>query len=227
MIDLDQPGQVKLVPVDQNALAITSAFSYAEYAATYTESTAVLSNRWREARLTGQDQLYLTEYADWLHLLAVVEVDSPDTNILLPLLERIAQAGTRLSLHILTTDDDLTLLDPLLDEADLLDEDADLDFPILFFFDEEWEQQAQWGPRPQVADGYFEQWMAQHPEYETLMDLDEDEMSEAQEAELAHLTEQLYHEMRIWYAAEADEAAVSEIRAILAELSSDENSTDD
>ncbi len=227
MIDLDHPSHYTLIPLEQKSLALTSAFAYAEYVAAYVDSASILANRWSEVRISADDQLYLSDYPDWLHLLAVVEVDSPDTNILLPLLARLTQATTRMSLHILTTDDDLTLLDGLLDDVDLLDDEADLDFPMLFFFDEEWECQESWGPRPQVADGYLDEWMAQHPEAVRLMEMDDDEIGDAQEAELIELTEQLFHEMRMWYVGEADQATITEIRAVLTSLTSDDSDEDE
>lgn len=221
MIDLDLTA-TKPIPLDRKALAIMAGLSFAEYLVAYPESAPILLNRRREVRLSAEDQLFLTTYPDWLHLMAVVEPENPDTYILLPLLARLAEAGTRLSLRILTAEDDLSLLAGLVEEVDLLDEEADLDFPLLLVFDEEWECSAQWGPRPQVADAYLDKWMAQHADYVALVELDDDDLSPAQEAEWVQLTQRLYHEMRIWYTRDADQAAFTEICTLLADLVADE-----
>ncbi len=219
MIDLEQElTATTVIPMDRKALAISAGFSFAEYLVAYPESAPTLRNRRREVRLSPDDQLFLTTYPDWLHLMVVVETESPDTLILLPLLARMVEAGTRLDLRILTTDDDLAPLDGLLDEVDLLDEDADLDFPQLLVFDEEWECSAQWGPRPGVADTFLDKWVAQHADYAALMDLDDDDITPAQDLQLTELTQRLFHELRILYAQEADQVAITEIRTLLADL---------
>ncbi|MBP7960561.1 MAG: thioredoxin family protein [Caldilineaceae bacterium] len=228
MIDLDLDlTTTKIISLKQKSLAVTAGLSFAEYLTAYPEAASILRGRWHETRLSPEDQLFLATYPDWLHLMVVVETDSPDTFILLPLLARLAEAGTRLSLRILTTDDDLTSLAGLVEEVDLLDEEADLDFPLLLVFDEEWDVSAQWGPRPQVADGFLDRWMETHADYVALMDLDDDDISPAQDNQLTELTQRLYHEMRMWYAKTADQAAVTEIRTLLADLVTEESDTPD
>ncbi len=223
MIDLDlDPTATKPVAMSHKSLAVTAGLSFAEYLVAYPAVAPILRSRRQEVRLSPDDQLFLATYSEWLHLMVVVETESPDTCILLPLLACLAETTPRLSLRILTTDDDLTALANLVEEVDLLDEDGDVDFPLLLVFDEEWEVSAQWGPRPQVADTYLDQWMEAHDDYTALMDLDDDDITPAQEDQLAELTQRLYHEMRMWYAKDADQAAVTEIRALLTDLVSDD-----
>lgn len=224
MIDLDlDPTLTKPVPLHHKSLAVTAGLSFAEYLVAYPDAAPTLRSRRQEVRISPDDQLFLATYPDWLHLMVVVEAESPDTYILLPLLARLVETSSRLSLRILTTDDDLTALAGLVEEVDLLDEDADLDFPLLLVFDEEWEVSTQWGPRPQLADTYLDRWMEAHDDYAALMDLDEDDITPAEEDQLAELTQRLYHEMRMWYAKDVDQAAVTEIRTLLADLVVDDS----
>jgi len=228
MIDLDLDlTATKPMPLNHKSLAVTAGLSFAEYLATYPEAAPTLRSRRHEVRLSPDDQLFLATYPDWLHLMVIVEAESPDTDILLPLLARLVETSSRLSLRILTTDDDLTALAELVEDVDLLDEEADLAFPLLLVFDEEWEVSTQWGPRPQVADTYLDRWMETHTDYVALMDLDDDDITPAQEDQLAELTQRLYHEMRMWYVKDADQAAVTEIRTLLADLVTEETDTAD
>jgi hypothetical protein len=176
-------------------LAYGRGLSYDEFVQRSARFAHLLRTRYDETRLGPAVQFAAVTFPDALNILAVISEEDPDTLAVLPIVARLADAGTRLRLRILCDDDDLAplaTLAPDLDIATLLDE---WDLPQFLCFDEDWYQQAQWGPRPGRAEAQVEKWLAAHPEYETLA---EDETTEGHDRYLA-LVEELILEMRVWY----------------------------
>jgi hypothetical protein len=176
-------------------LAFGRGLCYDEFVQRSSRFAHLLRIRYDETRLGPAVQLAAATFPDTLNILAVISEEDPDTLAVLPIVARLADAGTRLRLRILCDDDDLaplTTLAPDLDLATLLDE---WDLPQFLCFDEDWYQQAQWGPRPNRAEAQVEKWLAAHPEYEALA---EDETTEGHDRYLA-LVEELILEMRVWY----------------------------
>ncbi|MBK8047127.1 MAG: hypothetical protein IPK16_08390 [Anaerolineales bacterium] len=83
---------------------------------------------------------------------------------------RLLDAGARLQLRILSDEEDLSPLTILLPDVDLGAAYEEWDLPQFFLFDEDWELQGQWGPRPAAAEPKLEAWLAAHPEYERLIE---------------------------------------------------------
>ena len=96
---------------------------------------------------------------------------------------------------------------------------ADIDLPRLFIFDEEWNQQAQWGPRPEAAEARLDEWLTSNPDYEQLLAEDETDDS----ARLDQLISDLTAQMRLWYNHDLTSACIAEIMALLDELNSDDS----
>jgi hypothetical protein len=198
---------------------------FAEHSSLYGH---LLRQRYAEIRLPPEQQQYLVDYPDVLHLALVAAEDSPDTVAILPVIQRLVDASPRLTLYIWHDDDDLSALDARVDEVDLSDdsdESDDFDVPLLLIFDEEGEYQAQWGPRPAAAEAQLEAWLAQHPTYQELTDTDDDE-SENQE-EYLQLLDELTYQMRVWYNSDLNDACVDELRKLLDSLQSDDEDGDD
>ena len=122
----------------------------------------------------------------------------------------------------ITDEDDLTLLDAMAETLDLSDLD-ELDLPLVIFFDEEWTDQASWGPRPTAAEALLEAWLEEHPDYETLA---ADESDDAQDA-FAALQDELIHTMRLWYNTSLNRVCVDEIIDVLDSLASADDATSD
>ena len=176
-------------------LAYNRGLRYAEFVKRTERFSGLLRTRYNETRLGPALQLAAACFPETMNILAVVSEEDPDTVAVLPLVARLTAAGPRFTLRILNDDDDLAplaVLAPELDLATLLDE---WDLPQFLCFDEDWYLQAQWGPRPNAAEGQVERWLAAHPEYEILA---EDESLEGQE-QYAALVEELVYEMRVWY----------------------------
>lgn len=203
--------------VSGSALAYTTSNSLEEFLANDNEHREQYSVRLREARLGGDDQLFFNSYPDTLYLLMLVTVEDPDTLAVLPVVARIVDAAPRLGLRIVRDDADLGLLNALVDDTDLLEDLEEMDLPQIFFFDEEWQLQDQWGPRPQAAEQRLEEWLERHPEYDTLADDDDAYVA---------LVEELNSEMRLWYNSGLSQECVREIRAVLAGLQSDAETED-
>ena len=176
----------------------------------------LLEMRYAEVRLPADLQELVTRFPDIIHIVAVVTEGDPDTAAVLPILARLVDASVRLDMRIVEDEDEdslrpLVLLLPELDIAAALDE---WDLPQVFLFDEEWEVQAQWGPRPVAADASVEAWLAAHPDYETL----EGEESPAAVAAHAELTHSLLYEMRVWYNSGLTRDCLDEWRDLLTGL---------
>lgn len=207
--------------MQEAVFAFTSGLTFDEYVDQLDRDAGdFLRRRYDTIRLHQDDQAYLSTYSTWLYLVLLVTEDSPDTMMITPVLERVAEISPRLDLRIAPDDADLTLLNELVDdEVDLEEELDDLDLPLLFIFDEEWNQRTQWGPRPQAAEERLDDWLEENPEYETLLADEEAEDSE----ELTRLVDELTNLMRLWYNDDLTRACVTEIREILDELRDEED----
>ncbi len=176
-------------------LAFSRALSYGEFVRRSPRFARLLRTRYDETRLGPAVQLAAVAFPETLNILALISEEDPDTLAVLPIIARLADAGPRLQLRILCDEDDLSplaTLAPDLDLATLIDE---WDLPQFLCFDEDWYQQAQWGPRPGSADVQVEKWLEAHPEYEALA---EDDTPEGRDRYLA-LVDKLLAEMRVWY----------------------------
>jgi hypothetical protein len=207
----------------RRSLTYTAALTLQEFLALDATYGELLQRRLKEVRLTSEQQLRLNRYPDTLHFLVLLSIDDPDTVAVLPLLALIAAASPRIGLHILTDEDDLTLLDGLVDDLDLSSDLDDIDLPMLFILDEEWNVQETWGPRPEGADARLEEWLETHPEYESLAD---DESDEGQDA-YAQLLDELTYTMRVWYNSGLNAACVDEILTLLDAIGSDEDGSEE
>jgi len=207
-----------VIPVQEPVFAFTSGETFDEFCAAQPQELATLLRRvFAGARIDADTQLYLATYPTWLTCVVLVEDQTPETTIILPILVRLADACPRLELRILSPAMDLTAINELVEEDMDLEEDLDdMDLPLLLFFDEEWNQQARWGPRPAAAEERLESWMTAHPEYEALLEDEESDDS----PELDRLLDVLTHQMRFWYNDDLSKATVAEIRAILEKLES-------
>lgn len=205
-----------VIPVQEAVFAFTSGETFDEFcAAQPLELAGLLRRVFVGARIDPDTQLYLATYPTWLTCVVIVEDETPDTVMILPILVRIADACPRMELRIISTSMDMLAINELVDDDLDLEEDLDdLDLPLLLFFDEEWNQQAQWGPRPVAAEKRLDEWLAAHPDYATLLENENDEDS----PELERLVEQLTHQMRLWYNDDLTAACVEEIRAILEKM---------
>jgi len=172
----------------------------------------LLTERMSEGRISAELQLRCSEFADPLLMLAVVGFDIPDVVGVLPLWSQMANSCPRAELRFVT-DEEIPLLERILNGDSPLDLDA-LEMPLLLLLDEEFQVQAQWGPRPQAAERYIEEWLAQHPDFERLA---EDESPEGSAA-FASLTLDLTRYMRIWYNSALDGESSAELDRLLASL---------
>jgi len=209
-----------VIPIQEPVFAFTSGETFDEFcAAQPLELAGLLRRIFAGVRLDPDTQLYLTNFPTWLTAIVIVEDMASDTAMIVPILVRMAEACPRLELRIVSTDMDLTALNELVEEdLDLEDDLDDLDLPLVLFFDEEWNQQARWGPRPAAAEKRLADWLAANPDYEALLDSDEEEDS----SELTRLWEQLIHQMRFWYNDDLTAACMDEIRGILETLEPNE-----
>ena len=152
----NQTAGVKTVPVTGNPMAFTSALTLKEFIAANALYGEMIGIRCAEVRLPPESQSYLATYPDLLYIIVIAPPEDPDTVAVVPILSTIANGSARLSMRLLRDDDDLLLLDGLLDDMDLLNDLEEVDLPQAFFFDEEWQLVAQWGPRPKAAESYLE-----------------------------------------------------------------------
>ena len=204
------------IPVRDRLLTFLSLPVFDEFANLATNYGELLRIRYNEVRLPADLQELVARFPDTLHLVAVVTEGDPDTAAVLPIVARLVDASVRLDMRIVEDEDEaslrpLALLLPDLDMAAALEE---WDLPQIFVFDEEWEVQAQWGPRPTAADAGVETWLAANPNYELLAG---DESPAAVAAHTA-LTHTLLYEMRVWYNSGLTAACLAEWRDLLASL---------
>ena len=200
----------------------TMALNLSEFIAYNELYGPLIIKRIEETRLTNDQQLRLTEYPNMVHMVVILNAEDPDTIAVLPVLARIDAAAPRLDLHIITDEDDLTLLDAMAETLDLSDVD-ELDLPLAIFFDEEWTDQASWGPRPAAAEALLDAWLEDHPDYEALA---ADESDDAQDA-FAALQDELIHTMRLWYNTSLNRICADEIIGVLGSLASADDATSD
>ena len=194
-------------------LSLPGFDEFADFAPVYGE---LLRMRYAETRLPPDLQELVVRFPETLYIVAVATEGDPDTAAVLPIVARLVDASVRLNLRIVEDEDEedlrpLALLLPDLDMAAALDE---WDLPQLLLFDEEWELQAQWGPRPAAADERVEAWLAGNPDYEALAG-DESPAGVAAHAELNHA---LLYEMRVWYNSGLARACLDEWRDLLTGL---------
>lgn len=175
----------------------------------------LLLARMDEARITPELQIRCGEFADPLLLLAVINFEIPDVVGVLPLWNQIARSSPRAELRVVC-DEEMPLLERILNGESPLDLDA-LELPLLLLLDEEFQVQAQWGPRPQAAERYIDEWLAKHSDFERLA---EDESPEGTAA-FAALNLDLTRSMRIWYNSGLDAECSAELDRLLATLQSD------
>lgn len=200
------------ISVQEDILGFTTGLSFREYLKTLDPSSrSLMSRRLDAVRLKADDQLYLSTYPRWLYLILLVSDETPDTFMVTPIVQRLCESASRIEMRIVPDNAPLGLLDAILDEQIILEEDLpDMDLPVLFIFNDEWNQIGQWGPRPQAAEERLDAWLAANPEYEKLLSEDLDDSPE-----LDRLFDELTSLMRFWYNDDLTGACVSEIRAIL------------
>ncbi len=194
LADVPEPPPVRILPLDRT-LAFNHCQTYAMFLLDQEDQGRLLTQRYAETRLLPAAQDAMAHYPDILSILALVDGEDPDTVAVLPIITRLVDSAPRIQLRVLADEDDLTALAMLLPDLDVDAALEDWDLPQFLIFDEDWELQGQWGPRPAAAERNLEAWLSRYPEYETLA---EDE-SEAGLARFAELTEKLVQEMRIWY----------------------------
>lgn len=195
------------------AVAFGRCMTFSEYCRTQEDQGDLLRRRYAETRLKPMLQAAMIDYAEPLSVIALVTGEDPDTIAVLPVIARLLAVSQRIQLRILADDDTepLAVLLPDLDVSAALEE---WDLPQFLIFDEEWELQTQWGPRPAQAERNLAEWLRRYPEYERLAD---EESAEGQQR-YAELTNLLTHEMRIWYNSSLAAACQQEFCDLLATL---------
>lgn len=197
------------------ALAYARCMEFTEYCRAQDDQGRLVQMRHAETRLTPGAQAAMTSYSEPLAILAVVTDEDPDTTAVLPIIARLIAVAPRVQLRILPDDSDLSPLAILLPDVDTASALEEWDLPQFFVFDDEWEFQAQWGPRPAQAERNLEAWLSRYPEYDALA---EDE-SESAQRRFAELTTALTYEMRLWYNSSLAAACQEEFCDLLAALS--------
>ena len=209
-----------------SACLFASGLTFGEFVAQAPRARLLFQLRYQEARIGRLEQDFLVSFPDAQNWAVIVAEDSPDTVVVLPILQRIAEANPRAELRIFDVDNDLQLFESLLDEAVLGDSGSDgeddaspeIDTPLLLILDEEYQLLGQWGPRPQAAEARLDSWLNSHSEYEVLA---EDDSEEAQLA-YGQLLDELTLEMRVWYNSGLTRNCVEEVVALLKEIQSNE-----
>lgn len=199
-------------------LAYNRALPFKEFTARAVRVGELLRIRYAETRLGPQHQIAFNRTGETLNILAVVTEEDPDTVAVAPIIARLLDASPRAQLRFLCDEEDLTPLALLAPEVDLTALMEEWDLPQFLVFDEEWDLQAQWGPRPAAAETQVEAWLAHHPEYEPLAD---DETPEGQDR-YAALALDLIYEMRIWYNSGLTIACLNEWLDLLRGVAGDE-----
>jgi hypothetical protein len=210
------------IGITETIFSFTAGLTYAEYLSQVDQQyRQFLIRRHRAVCVDVASQCFLTSFSTWCYLAMLVNEDTPDTPLILPLIQRMAELCPRMELRYFPESSDLSGLNDLLnDDIDLESDLADLELPQLFLFDEEWNQVGQWGPRPQLAEEKLEQWLAQHPQYELLFNDEEEE----EPGQYDRLMIELTHQMRLWYNDELTAAAITEVIDLLKQI--DQTETD-
>lgn len=212
---VSEPNGVSPTP---RSLTFTAGRSFDEYLTDVPAMTLYLRRRLREIRIPVADQDFFVSYPDALHFIIVLNDDSPETAVVVPILAAIAQRSPRFTLQVMRDTDDLTDLSRLVDEIDLGGIIAEMGLPLLLIVDEEGIFQGQWGPHPQAAEQYLDEWFEARPEYDGLAESDDP----VAQASFAKLLDELTFEMRTWYNSGLNQACISEVRALLTSLLDDE-----
>ena len=196
--------------VNHAAFLFAAAPTYEEYLAGDLAPARLLRARMAEIRVSPGDQAFFSNLPEPVYLVAVAPGDSPSTVAVLPIMVRIARTSSRIDLRVLQEDDGIELLRKLIDDPELLDSLPQLDLPLLVVFDRERRYLGHWGPHPQGLHPYLDEWLSRYPNFETLS---EDDTAQG-EATYASLTEQLTHELRLWFNSGLNQACVAEIRSL-------------
>lgn len=207
------------IPMREKALAFTTAMTVGEFMDFASSYGPIIRRRYEEIRLQPSDQIFFATFPEALHFLMIVTAEDPDTVAMLPVVQTIVESSPRFDLRLLTDEDDLSCLDPLVEDMVLADNLDEYDLPLLLMFDEEWQLRGQWGPRPQAAESYLEGWLEQHPEYDSLADSD----TEADQAAYGDLMNRLVHRMRVWYNSGLNQACIGEIRELVAGVAEEDD----
>ena len=204
----------KPLPIRQKAFTITTLLTVSEYLSTLSpEQRHFMRIRLDEVRLPPIHQEFLLNYPDVLNLVMLVSDDA----VIVPIIKHITVTSPRLTLRIVRDTDDLTMLESAVDDL-IIDDENEIDLPLLFMFDEEWNYQAQWGPQPEKAEAYLDQWLERHPTYENFA-----ESEDLEEQDIYwQLTDQLLYEMRVWYNSGLDKECIRELCELLATLIDDD-----
>ena len=208
--------------VQRRTLAYTALPTYEEFLHHHSSLSTQLRQRASEVRLTSDDQSELSTYPDFIHFVALISDETPDSWILLPIWARIAQVSPRFSLRVATEQNDLQPLAQLLGEDDIIHWLEEQELPLLLILDEELNLQAPWGPHPLNLDPLLDRWLSDHPQYEALTESNDP----VDIAAYIVLANQLASEMRVWYNDSLNHACVLELRTLLTSLI-DENSASD
>jgi hypothetical protein len=218
-----QPAPPRVISLaGDKTTAFGWAKTYADLSRLQEPYGSLFQTRLAETRLLPTTQGLLATYRDILSVVALVTPEDPDTIAVLPVLARMVAASPRMNLRIVTDDEDPALLRLLLGDLDVTHALEDWDLPQFFWFDEDWELQAQWGPRPAAAEPKLEAWLRTHPTYETLAEDD----SPAGQQRYAALTRSLIGEMRVWYNSSLAAAVQAELSELLVSLQSEDESGD-
>jgi len=205
----------EILALPARALAFTAASSFTQFLTSVPALAPLLRRRLQEIHLRREDQDFFSQYPDFLNGIILLNEDMPETVAVVPVLLRVAQVCPRLTLHLLHETENLSALARLVDDFEL----SELDLPQLFLFDEEWNLQGQWGPHPQEAEPYLDDWFAGHPNYDALAESD----APADQAHYLRLIQQLTHEMRVWYNSGLNQAAAAELRTLFTSLQDDDS----
>jgi hypothetical protein len=208
--------------VEARSVAFLAASSFAEFADNLSAQGPLLRQRMREIRIYPADQRFFSEYSDVLNLVAIVNDSIPELTAMLPVWARIASLCLQANLRVVTEEGASAMLERLLNgEADIDFENMEL--PQLVFFDEDWQLQGQWGPRPQAMEPLLDDWLAIHPEYEQLFESDDP----VAQQRFVQLNDLLRLEMRVWCNSGLDRECAHEIRDLLATLQEEDEPTNE
>jgi hypothetical protein len=211
------------IPLSQKACVLTRSLTFTEFLDSAPTLASTLRSRRQEIRMSPEVQDFLVTYPEQLHWVLLLEVESPETLVVVPILWKMAQTSPRITLTIMRDTDDLHALARLVDEPDLSGDLAEVALPLLLIFDEEWNLQTQWGPHPQEAERQLDEWFVQHPNYEALAESDDP----AEQNRYALLLDQLTWDMRVWYNSGLSQACISELHRLLVNLLEDSPADED
>ncbi|MCI0554391.1 MAG: thioredoxin family protein [Anaerolineae bacterium] len=204
----------KALPTSQKATSFTMGLTFEEFLQESPHLELWLRKRLGEVRIPQDDQTYFVTYPEHLNFLILLSEDAPETLVVTPVLVRALASCPRCLLQIVRDTDDVGPLARLLEEQGLTGVLSDIEPPTLFVFDDEWNYRGQWGPHPQGAEPYLDEWFVRYPAYEILADRDDS----ADLSAYVELLEQLTHEMRVWYNSGLNQACVREVRMLMASL---------